>query len=105
MDKTGNYASRAHLLNHHSQTHRVAAQAACTLGQHPCDAPLCVAAERIRDQEHAHKRTTEQHLYDQTVAAARAALEDGRFEQAWATGRTLSLEGAVSYTLAESPER
>jgi hypothetical protein len=31
-------------------------------------------------------------------------LEDERFEQAWATGRTLSLEGAVSYTLAESPE-
>ena len=46
----------------------------------------------------------EQQHYDQAVAAVQEALQDERFEQAWAAGRVLSLDDAISYALAGPPE-
>jgi len=79
------------------------AVATCTLGQHARAAHLCAAAERIRGEEHTPRPPAEQQQYDQALAAAWAALGDERFEQAWTAGRTLSLDDAISYALAEPP--
>jgi hypothetical protein len=40
-------------------------------------------------------------FYDRTVAAARDALGEGAFTQAWEEGRARSLEEGVAYALAE----
>ena len=40
--------------------------------------------------------------YDRSVAAARAALDDEAFRAAWAEGRAMPQEQAVSYALEES---
>ena len=80
------------------------AMAVGALGQHERAAQLCAAADRIREQEHAPRPPAEQQLYDQTVAAAQAALGDEHIEQAWAAGRMLSLDDAISYALAEPSE-
>jgi predicted ATPase/transcriptional regulator with XRE-family HTH domain len=80
------------------------AMAASALGRHARAAQLCAAAEQIRKQAQTPRPPAEQHLYDQTITAAQAALEDARFEQAWIAGRALSLEDTLAYALAEPPE-
>ena len=78
--------------------------AVCALGQHTRAAQLCAAADRVREQEHAPRPPAEQQLYDQIFTAVQVVLGDERFEQAWAAGRTLSLDDAISYALAEPSE-
>lgn len=80
------------------------AMAACALGQYVQAVRLCAAAEEIRKQAQTPRPPAEQKLYDQTITAARAVLEEERFGQVWTVGRTLSLEDALSSALAESPE-
>ncbi len=80
------------------------AVATCALGQHAHAAQLYAVAERIRKKEHVPRPPAEQQQFERTIAAARAALGDERFEQVWTAGRLLSLDEAISYALAEPPE-
>jgi tetratricopeptide (TPR) repeat protein len=80
------------------------ATAASALGQHTRVAQLCALAEHWRGEMRSPRPPAEQHLYEQTIAAAQLVLGDARFEHAWAAGRALSLEGALAYALEEPPE-
>jgi tetratricopeptide (TPR) repeat protein len=80
------------------------AMTASALGHHARAMQLCAAAEQIREQAQTPRPPAEQQLYDQTIVAAQAALEDERFEQAWTIGQTRSLEDTISYALVEPPE-
>ena len=79
------------------------ATAACAVGQPEQAAQLCAVAERLRVEARSPRPPVEQRHYEQTVAAAHAALGDKRFEQVWAVGQTLPLEEALSDALAERP--
>jgi len=58
------------------------------------------AAERLRQAIGAPLVPSERHHYDHTVAAARAALDDGAaFDLAWREGRAMMLEQAIAYAL------
>ena len=58
------------------------------------------AAERLRQAIGAPLVPSERHHYDHTVAAARAALDDGAaFDLAWRDGRAMMLEQAIAYAL------
>jgi len=81
------------------------AAAACVLGQIERAAQLCAAAERLREEMQAPRPPAEQRLFDQTLDAARAALGDERFEQAWAIGQQFSLEEAITSALADDSGR
>ena len=80
------------------------AMAACDLGQYRQTVLLCAVAEEIRKQAQTPRPLAEQKLYDQTIAIARAALEEERFGQVWTAGQTLSLEDALSSALARFSE-
>jgi hypothetical protein len=61
-------------------------------------ARLAGAAQALRDQMGYRLRwADEQAYYDNDLAAARAALGDHRFVQAWADGLATDEEGAVAY--------
>lgn len=61
-------------------------------------ARLFGAAERLRESIHSPLQPTEQALYEAAVARARATLGE-TFDAAWAGGRALSLDEAVSLAL------
>jgi predicted ATPase/DNA-binding XRE family transcriptional regulator len=46
----------------------------------------------------------DQTAYDRHVAAARAQLDEGAFDPAWAEGRSMTYERAVAYALADEDE-
>jgi hypothetical protein len=61
---------------------------------------LSAAAEQVRAKVHAPRPPAEQEGFDHTLAAARAALGQEAFEQAWDTGTTLTPEAAVALALS-----
>jgi tetratricopeptide (TPR) repeat protein len=84
--------------------------AATLLGQghYEGTAWLCAAAAVLRAAAHAPLPKLEQEAYDRTVAAARAALGDAAFAEAWASGQrasggcpSLSLDEIVARALSE----
>jgi predicted ATPase/DNA-binding CsgD family transcriptional regulator len=63
-------------------------------------ARLLGAAETAREVTGVARQAQGEHIYSQTVGAARASLDDNAFEFAWAAGRRLSLEQAMDEALA-----
>jgi non-specific serine/threonine protein kinase len=60
-------------------------------------ARLFGASERLREEIVAPIHLNERADYESAIAAARAALGDDAFEQAWAEGRAMTLDEAVRY--------
>jgi hypothetical protein len=65
---------------------------------------LLGAAEALREWVGVPLPPTEQANYELLVAAIHAALGEEAFAAAWAAGRALSLEDAVSLALDETHE-
>jgi predicted ATPase len=61
---------------------------------------LCAAAAALRLQEQTPLQPAEQGPFDQTVMAARAALDEVAFSEAWATGAALAQEEAITFALS-----
>lgn len=80
------------------------AMATSALGQQVRAVQLYAAAEEIRKQAQTPRPPAEQKVYDQTMAAAQAALGNEHFREAWTAGRTLSLEDALAYAWVEPLE-
>ena len=76
--------------------------AALDCAEHHYDraAQLCAAAATLRLKEQTPLPPAEQEPFDQTVKAARAALNEVTFTEAWAAGTALTQEEAITYTLA-----
>ena len=70
----------------------------------PRAAQLFGAAEILREQIGSNMTAMERREYDQGVAQLRAQLEAAGLTAAWASGRTMGLDEAVAYALAEGPE-
>lgn len=64
---------------------------------------LCAAAAALRLKEQTPLPPAEQDPFDQTVMAARAALDEVTFTEAWAAGSALTQDDAISYALMELP--
>ncbi len=61
---------------------------------------LCAAAAALRLQEQTPLPPAEQGPFEQTIMAARAALDDGVFSEAWATGSAWTQEEAITFALS-----
>jgi predicted ATPase len=72
------------------------------LGQPGRAARLFGAAEALRAAIGAPLAPNEQAEYDRDVAVARAALDEAAFAAAWAQGRALSLEQAITLALGDT---
>jgi predicted ATPase len=77
------------------------AAVAVTQGQHERVARLFGAAAGIREAMRAPLPPAERAEHDRSVAAVRTALGEEAFAAAWAEGRAMSLEEAVSHALEE----
>jgi len=64
---------------------------------------LCAATAALRLKEQTPLPPAEQEPFDQTVMAARAALDEGIFIEAWAAGSALAQDDAISYALMGLP--
>jgi predicted ATPase len=64
-------------------------------------AQLFGAAEAVRELIGTPRWHVYQTSYERTLATARAQLDDAAFAAAWAVGRAMSLEHAVTYALEE----
>jgi DNA-binding CsgD family transcriptional regulator len=65
-------------------------------------ARLWGAAEALRSDIGAPVPPDARPYYERSMAAARARLEEGAWEAAWAQGMAMSLEEAVEYALSEA---
>ena len=61
---------------------------------------LCATATALRLKEQTPLPPAEQGPFDQTVMAARAALDEAAFSEAWATGAALTQEEAITFALS-----
>ncbi len=61
---------------------------------------LCAAAAALRLKEQTPLPPAEQNPFDQTILAARAALDEATFSEAWATGSAWSQEEAITCALS-----
>jgi tetratricopeptide (TPR) repeat protein len=77
------------------------AQLAVAQGQMERAATLFGASEALREEIGFPIPPIEQEIYDRSVAAARADLDDARFTLRWEAGRRLSLEQAVEAAMAQ----
>lgn len=68
-------------------------------GQPERAARLFGAAEALREALSAPVSPDDRAEYDSKVAAVRAKLDEATFAQAWAQGRAMTLEQAISYAL------
>ena len=59
------------------------------------------AAEALREAVGWHRNLEEEALREPYLRTARTQLEEGLWEQAWAEGRAMSFEEAVSYAMVE----
>jgi DNA-binding CsgD family transcriptional regulator len=74
---------------------------ACATGAYGRSARLCGAAEAVRDSRHAPVPPADHPAYDQTVATLRTQLDAATFAAAWAEGRAMTPQQAVT---AAEPE-
>jgi predicted ATPase/DNA-binding CsgD family transcriptional regulator len=75
-------------------------------GQPISAARLYGSAESLRDTLGAPLTPTDRSYYKQTVAAARAQLDEAPFQRAWAEGRAMTLEQAIAAAKqVKAPER
>lgn len=61
---------------------------------------LCAAAAALRLKEQTPLPPAEQGPFEQTVMMARAALDEGTFSEAWATGSAWTQEEAIIFALS-----
>jgi predicted ATPase len=78
------------------------AKLASAQGQPTQAARIYGTAEALREALGAPLAPPERALYDRTVAAVRAALDEPAFTTAWAAGRAMTLEQAIVHAL-EAP--
>ncbi len=67
-------------------------------------ARLLGAAEALREAASTPLPPYRRADYDRDLAAARAQLDDPVFRAAWEAGRSMTMERAVAYALAETPK-
>jgi len=73
-----------------------------TLQRQPAPgASLCAAAEAIRERATIARPPNDSAEYEQYVESSRRELGNERFTAAWASGRAMTLEEAISYALKE----
>jgi len=70
------------------------------MGQPVRAARLFGAAEALRETIGLSRQSDERAIYDRSVAAVRAQLEEAAFAAAWAEGRAMPLEQAIAEALA-----
>jgi hypothetical protein len=80
------------------------ATVAVVQGQPARAARLLGAAETARRRDGVERRRSEQARYEETEAAARAALGAAAFAAAWAAGEAMTLDETAAYVLADEPE-
>ncbi len=69
-------------------------------GRHGRAALLCAAAAALRERAHTPLPPAERAAFEDTIAAARAALGESAFDAEWAAGSALTLDTAVDAALA-----
>ena len=67
------------------------------MGEHQRSARLFGAAERLRQDIGCIIQATDRDHYNRDLAAARAALDAGSFDETWAEGRAMTFPEAVQY--------
>ena len=73
-----------------------------TSGGNPRDAALLLgAADALRETLGAPRPPNEVEPYEKHVARARAAMDDVSFKSTWDEGRTMTIEAALEFTLAD----
>jgi predicted ATPase/transcriptional regulator with XRE-family HTH domain len=77
------------------------AAAVCTEGHYALAARLCAAAAAVRDQRQAPLPPTERKEFEQTVATARAALDESAFVREWNAGTTCTQDEAIDEALSD----
>jgi len=65
-------------------------------------AQLCGAAAALRVKEQTPLPPAEQESFDKTVKAARAALDEATFSEAWAAGSASTQEEAIAFALSSN---
>ena len=63
---------------------------------------LLAAAETVLENSGRRLYWVDQIEYDRTAAAGRASVNDTAFVAAWAEGRAMTLEQAITYALSET---
>jgi tetratricopeptide (TPR) repeat protein len=74
------------------------------LGQPERAARLFAAAETLREKIGTPMNPQERIEYDGEVAGTRAQINENAFASAWAEGRNLTMEQAISYAVGDTPE-
>ncbi len=72
----------------------------CAVHHYEHATQLCAAAAALRQKEQTPLPSAEQEPFAQTVMAARAALDEATFTEAWAAGAALTQEEAITYALS-----
>ena len=87
-------------------TYAVEERAALAMAENapPRAARLAGAAQAVREGMSAILPPKQRRTHEQTVAAARAALGEDAFTEAWDAGRAMTLEQAAEYALAEGED-
>ena len=76
------------------------AAAMCAEGSYVQATRLCAQASALREQTQAPLPPTEREAFEQTVASARAALEEPTFGEEWVIGAALTQDEAIDYALS-----
>jgi hypothetical protein len=72
---------------------------ACAHSQAQIAARLFGAAESLRESVNSPMTAIERAEYDQNISALRAHMDESAFAMAWAEGRALTMEQAITYAL------
>ena len=74
----------------------------CAEGRFAQAARLCGAAAALREQAQSPLPPSEREIFEQTVALAKAELDENTFTQEWSAGSVLSQEEVVDYALSDA---
>jgi hypothetical protein len=76
------------------------AAAVCAEGDYAQATRLCAAAAAVREQTQAPLPPAEREAFEQTVATARAELDESAFVREWSTGTLLTHDEAIDDALS-----
>jgi predicted ATPase/DNA-binding XRE family transcriptional regulator len=74
----------------------------CAQGDYKQSTRLCAAAATLREQGHTPLPQGEQQAFEQTVATAKAAIDEVSFGEEWAKGSLFTLDEAIDFALSEA---
>ena len=74
----------------------------CAQGDYKQSTRLCASAATLREQAHTPLPQDEQQAFEQTVATAKAAIDEVSFGEEWAKGSLFTLDEAIDYALSEA---